>query len=63
MEKEISFGKKVKIQLIKMNMKQKDLAEEINVSKSYLNLFLNEKNNNLNIEIKLLEWMEKNAFN
>lgn len=50
--------KRIKIRLIKLNMKQKDLALELGISRQQLNNVLNGRVEHLRIEETLENWLE-----
>jgi len=57
MKKTTKLGKKVKIQLIKLDMTQLELAVLLNTSPQNLNSVLTGKSS-LNIEEKLIVWLK-----
>ena len=53
-------AEKIKIKLIRKNMKQKDLVEKLNIPhKAVLSMILNCKYTNREIESKLVNWLNK----
>ncbi len=53
----MELGKLVKIELIKRDMKQIDLAKLLGVSFANLNGVINNRHASIKLEIKLLEWV------
>lgn len=50
---------KVKIKLVKNNLKQFDLAKQLNCSETSLSLVLKKKKDLPDVEIKILEWLKR----
>lgn len=54
-------AEKIKIKLIRKNMKQKDLVEKFNIShKAILSMILSGRYQNKEIESKLIKWLNEN---
>ena len=56
------LGMKVKIELIKRNMSQQELAKSLKTSKQNLNGVLNGRSSSLHIEEQLWVWLRQPRF-